>query len=275
MPSSQRPSALNETTSEAVTSSAGMVSSCRQSSSIRSRTMSRMSPLGSGANPARTTISSSASQPTNPGFLTSRVRSPLRRSSRYTSCSCGLSRLRPIRISVGNFLLLAMRADLDAGERRQVTPPHGLQVHVVQPPVLIPAGVLDVQQVPAVVRPGEHPDAAVPVVGHHPGRGKVDRVVRGDPERGDPDVQHAVMGRDPGQPRPVRRQLRQDAFRVAEQDSARDEIGHALCLPRAGPGRRPLDQCWPGAATPRNPSPGPTGLVPGTALPWWACLRPR
>ena len=108
MPSSQRPSALNETTSEAVTSSAGMVSSCRQSSSIRSRTMSRMSPLGSGAKPARTTISSSASHPANPGFLTSRVISPLRRSSRYTSCSCGLSRLSPIRISVGNFLLVVM-----------------------------------------------------------------------------------------------------------------------------------------------------------------------
>ena len=51
------------------------------------------------------------------------------------------------------------------------------QVDVVQPPVLVAAGVLQVQQVPPVVRPGEHPDAAVGVVGDHAGRCPV-RAVR-------------------------------------------------------------------------------------------------
>ena len=56
---------------------------------------------------------------------------------------------------------------LDAVERRQVAPGHRLHVDVVQPPVLVTAGVLQVQQVPAVPRPGEHPDAPVGVVGDH------------------------------------------------------------------------------------------------------------
>ena len=119
MASSDRPSALNETTSLAVTSSAGTVSNRRQSSSIRSRTMRSRSPFGLGANPPRMTMSSSASQPMKPGFFTSRVISPVSRSSRKTSCNCGFSRLSPIRISVGNFLLEAMS--------RACTPSNGVR----------------------------------------------------------------------------------------------------------------------------------------------------
>ena len=73
-------------------------------------------------------------------------------------------------------------------ERRQVPPLHGLQVDVVQPPVLVPAGVLQVQQVLGVVRPGEHADAPVGVVGDHPRRGPVHAVRRrsGRPRRSAP-----------------------------------------------------------------------------------------
>ena len=66
--------------------------------------MTTMPPSGCGAIPARTTSSLSATQSTNPGFSTSLTSSPVVRLSRKTSCSCGLSRFSPIRISVGNFL---------------------------------------------------------------------------------------------------------------------------------------------------------------------------
>src|SRR6202041_2790015 len=41
------------------------------------------------------------------------------------------------------------------------------QVDVVQPPVLVSASVLQVQQMPAVLRPGEDPDTPVGLVGYH------------------------------------------------------------------------------------------------------------
>ena len=81
--------------------------------------MRSRSPFGLGANPPRMTMSSSASQPMKPGFFTSGVISPVSRSSRKTSCNCGFSRLSPIRISVGNFLLEAMS--------RACTPSNGVR----------------------------------------------------------------------------------------------------------------------------------------------------
>ena len=85
---------------------------------------------------------------------------------------------------------------LDAVERRQVAPRHRLHVDVVQPPVLVAAGVLQVQQVPAVPRPGEDPDTPVGVVGDHL---RAVPVHAGGADRRDPHVEHPVAGSDPGQ----------------------------------------------------------------------------
>ena len=106
--SSDWPSALNPTTSVVSASSAGTDSSSRQSASALSRTMSWNPPSGSGASPPRTTICASATQPMKPGFSTSLVSSPVTRSSRYTSCSCGLSRFSPTRISLGSLRSMAI-----------------------------------------------------------------------------------------------------------------------------------------------------------------------
>ena len=57
------PSPLNASTSLAATSSAGMVTSVRQSASALSRTSMSNPPSGSGEIAPRTTMSSSASQP--------------------------------------------------------------------------------------------------------------------------------------------------------------------------------------------------------------------
>ena len=103
--SSDRPSPLNDTTSLDVASSAGIVSSVRQSADAESRTSTFKDPSGSGSIAQRTTRSSSASQPAYPGFSISLTSSPVSRSSRYTSCSCGLSALIPTRTSVGRRLL--------------------------------------------------------------------------------------------------------------------------------------------------------------------------
>ena len=108
IPSSDRPSSLNATGPLVSASSAEMVSSGRQSPAAVPRTMTTMPPSGCGAIPARMASSLSATQPTNPGFSTSLTSSPVVRLSRYTSCSCGLSRFSPTRISVGNFLSAAI-----------------------------------------------------------------------------------------------------------------------------------------------------------------------
>ena len=99
--SSDRPSPLNETTSVEVASSAGMVSRCRNWSSAVSRTSTLNDPSGTGAIAHLTTRSSSATQPAYPGFSISLTSAPEPRSSRYTSCSCGLSALMPTSTSEG------------------------------------------------------------------------------------------------------------------------------------------------------------------------------
>src|SRR5213078_525639 len=112
---------------------------------------------------------------------------------------------------------------LDAVERRQIAPRHRLHVDVVQPPVLVAAGVLYVKQVPAVPRPGEEPDAPVGVLGDHLRAVPVHAV---GADRGDPHVEHPVTGRDPGQLAAVGRDVRTDALGVAKEHFTGDEINH-------------------------------------------------
>jgi hypothetical protein len=123
-------------------------------------------------------------------------------------------------------LALAGGEDLrvDVLERREVTPLHRLDVNVVQPPVLVPARVPHVQDMPSVPRPREVPDAPVVVFGQRPCRRPVHAP---GAERREPHVQHAVAGGDPRQLSPVGGDTRAGPFRVAEQDAARDEIDHA------------------------------------------------
>ena len=76
MASRDRPSPLNASTSLAATSSAGMVTSVRQSSSALSLTSTSNPPSGSGESAPRTTMSSSAIQSAYPGFSISLASSP-------------------------------------------------------------------------------------------------------------------------------------------------------------------------------------------------------
>ena len=82
VPSSELPSALNAIGSLVSASSAGMVSSGRQSASAVSLTRSTMLPSGCGAAVALTASCASATQPMKPGLSTSLVSSPVTRSSR-------------------------------------------------------------------------------------------------------------------------------------------------------------------------------------------------
>ena len=81
-PSSEPPSSLNAIASLVSASSAGTVSSGRQSASALSRTISTRLPSGRGAIVALTASCASATQPMKPGFSTSLVSSPVTRSSR-------------------------------------------------------------------------------------------------------------------------------------------------------------------------------------------------
>ena len=100
---------------------------------------------------------------------------------------------------------------LHAVERREVAAVHGLEVDVVQPPVLVAAGVLQVQQVPGIVGPRERADAAVAVVGDHLGRRQVHPGAGA--RRRDPDVEDPLVRRDPRQPGAVRGDSGADAAR--------------------------------------------------------------
>ena len=128
--------------------------------------------------------------------------------------------------------------DLDAVERCQIPDSAFLQVDRVEPPILVSALVLHVEEMTAVVGPEEGPDAPVPVIGDD--LGFVDAV-----ERGDPHVEHILARRDPRQPLAVRGDARADPLRVAEQDLAGNEgdAGHndqATAL-RAAAGLRGYD----------------------------------
>ena len=112
-------------------------------------------------------------------------------------------------------------AGLHALEGREVPGGGGGDVHAVDPPVLIAAPVLDVEQRGAVVRPGERADAPVAVVGDHRGRGQV-------VHRSHPHVEHPAGGGEPPEVAPVGGQLGADALGIPEQDLAGDQ-GHVVC----------------------------------------------
>ncbi len=164
---------------------------------------------------------------------------------------------------------------LDVVEWRQVTPGHCRHVDVVQPPVLVPAGVLQVQQVPAVPGPGEHPDAAVLVVGD--GLGGVPVDAPGTDGR-DPDVKYPLARRDPGELAAVRGDVRADPLGITEKHVTRDEIGH-VPMPTTpagagGPARpvRPKRTGRPGVEPGRQHDPGLTRRTSGRAR-GWCCGR--
>ena len=115
-------------------------------------------------------------------------------------------------------------AGVDARQRREVARRPALDRHGKNVPVLGAALVLDVEHVRAAVGPGVEADAALPVVGED-ARGAH---VAG---RRHPDVEHAVLGGEPGQPASVRRDLALRARRVAEQPRAGNErCRHARVL---------------------------------------------
>ena len=128
---------------------------------------------------------------------------------------------------------------LDAVERRQVAARHAglaacgggglrVEVDVVQPPVLVAAGVLYVQQVPVVTGPGEGPDATVSVIGDDRA---ASQPTPSAPIGATQTLSTPLSRRDPGQPGAVGGDVRTDALRVAEQHLARNEIDHGPCLP--------------------------------------------
>ena len=122
---------------------------------------------------------------------------------------------------------LPLRGDqprLHAVERGEVAAVHGLEVDVVQPPVLVSAGVLQVQQVPGIVGPLEHADAAVPVVGDHPRRRPVHP--RAGARRGDPDVEDPFVRSDPRQPGAIGGDGGANPLGIAEEYFPRNEFDH-------------------------------------------------
>ncbi len=111
---------------------------------------------------------------------------------------------------------------LHALERGQVAVLFRGGVYGVDAPVLVAALVLEVDDVPTVLGPEVHPDAALPIVG--------DRleVVPADlgTDRADPDVQDAVSRGEVGEALSVGGEAGRYPLRVAEEGFARDQ-GHA------------------------------------------------
>ena len=116
---------------------------------------------------------------------------------------------------VGKVLVGLLHPGLDPGERGEVADLVGLQVDVVEAPVLVAADVLGVEQVAVVVGPEERADPAVPVDGDGPG------LVRTDGAQ--PHVEDALVGGEPGQAGAVGRDARAGPFGVAEEHFTGDE----------------------------------------------------
>jgi hypothetical protein len=119
-------------------------------------------------------------------------------------------------------LVEVLDARLDVLVRRQVAVGAGLEIDVVQPPVLVAAAVLDVEQVAVVVRPVEKADPAVAIVGDD--AGVLSTAVT------DPDVEDALVRGDPRETTSVRRDPRAEPLGIAEEDGARDERGDRVTL---------------------------------------------
>ena len=92
----------------------------------------------------------------------------------------------------------------------------GGDVGLVEAPVFVAAQILRVQNAFVVVVPGEVSNAALGVRGH--------RAIIGLPQGADPHVEHAIHRRQITEMRAVRRYLRVGAFRVPEQNAARDQF---------------------------------------------------
>ena len=232
------PSALKVITSVVMASSAGTLSSSRQSRPGPSRTSRSNPPSGAGRTAPRITSAGIGDPADEPGVLLL-----ARQLAGVQADPVDVVQLRVVAVEPDQDLVRerALHPDdlgLHAVERGQVTPGHSRQVDVVQAPVLVAAGVLQVQQMAAVVRPEKLPDAPVGVVGDDAGGSQVDAVRHAD--RGQPYVQDALVRRDPGQLGAVGGDARADPLGVAEQDRKRNEVGH-----------------WPIVAGP----PGPGGLA--------------
>ena len=96
----------------------------------------------------------------------------------------------------------------------------GRDVGLVEPPVLVAADVLRVEDVLVVVLPMEVADAALGVVG--------DGAVVALAERANPDIQHAVHGRQVAELLAVGRDLRVGALGVSEEHRAGNKLGGGL-----------------------------------------------
>ncbi len=100
--------------------------------------------------------------------------------------------------------------DLDPFERREVPGLAPGEVDGVEPPVLVAAPVLEVEQVAPVMGPEEVPDAPIAIVGDD---GSLLRAIN----RGDPHVQHAIIRSDPAEAAAIGGDPRADPLGVAEQ----------------------------------------------------------
>jgi hypothetical protein len=107
-------------------------------------------------------------------------------------------------------------AGLHAGDGGEVARLAGRDRHRVDMEVLGAALVLHVEDVGAVIGPAIEANAALFVVGDDARRAHFAHGCK-------PDVEHAILGRDPRQPAAVRRDLGLRPRRIAEQLGARDE----------------------------------------------------
>ncbi len=134
----------------------------------------------------------------------------------------GVLAVQPHQQVVGVAALVAEHARLHVVERGHVDVAAVLEVDDVQVPVLVPAGVLQVDDVAVVLAPGEAAHAALAIV--RDGGGVVAA------ERPHPHVQHAVDRRDVRQPAAVRRHGGREPLGVAEEHVTRDQIDHRAAI---------------------------------------------
>ena len=107
-------------------------------------------------------------------------------------------------------------AGLHAGDGREIARLAASDPHRIDMEVLGAALVLQIEHVEAVVGPAMKADAALLVAGDDARGAQVAR-------RSQPDVEDAILGRDPGQPAPIGRNLGLRPSRIAEQLGARNE----------------------------------------------------
>jgi hypothetical protein len=104
---------------------------------------------------------------------------------------------------------------LDLRKRCEVADGHRIEVHGVQPPILVATHVLEIQEVPAVGGPEIRPDPSVAVVRDRPGVRSI--------EVAHPHVQHVVHRGEVRQLGAIRRNLRAGFRGIAEEHGAGNE----------------------------------------------------